>query len=94
MKLPEEILEENGYSIDNLQETETILFRSPDYASAIVGVSEDNRIVYDYEKMLEYLIKNEEMNYEEAADYISYNTIRNLSYISGNKPIIMYPLLF
>ena len=35
----------------------------------------------------------EEMNEEEAADYLSYNTIRSLSYISGTKPIIMYPLI-
>ena len=37
MKTPEEILEENGYSIEELEESETILFRNPDFSTAIVG---------------------------------------------------------
>ena len=93
MKTPEEILEDSGYSIEDLQSEETILFRDPDYSSAIVGISDDYRVIYDYDKMLEYLMTYEEMNEEEAADYLSYNTIRSLSYISGTKPIIMYPLI-
>lgn len=90
MMTPEEVLENNGYSIEDLQDEMTILFRNPDYYTAIVGVSEDYRVIYDYNKMLDYLVNYEEMSYEDAADYISYDTIRSLGYISGNKPIIMY----
>lgn len=91
MITPEDILEENGYSIEDLQDSETILFRNPDYATAIIGVTEDYKVVYDYEKMVEYLMCEDEMTYEEAADMINYNTIRSLPYIPGNKPIIMFP---
>ena len=93
MKTPEEILEDNGYSIEDLEAEETILFRDPDYSTAICGMSHDGRVVYDYDKMLDYLVQYEEMDYDEAADFVSYDTLRALNYISGNKPIVMYPLL-
>lgn len=93
MRTPEEILEDNGYEIEELKDCETILFRNPDYSTAIIGVSDDNRIIYDFDKMIEFLIENENMNYEEASDFISYNTIRSLPYIKGNRPIIMNALL-
>lgn len=50
MKTPEEILEDNGYNIDDLEAEETILFRNPDFSTAIIGVDDNNRVVYDYEK--------------------------------------------
>ena len=43
--------------------------------------------------MLVFLVQNEYMDYEEAADFVSYNTIRALSYMDGNTPIIMYPFI-
>ena len=93
MQTPEEILENNGYSIEDLEEEGTILFRNPDYTTAIVGVSDDYRVIYDYNKMLDYLVEYEKMNYEEAADNVSYDTIRSLSYIDGKKPIVMFSLI-
>ena len=90
MKTPEEILESYGYSIEDLNDEETILFRNPDYSTAIVGVSSDYKVIYDYNKMLDYLNQYEGMEYEDAADFISYDTMRALNYIIGNKPIIMF----
>lgn len=93
MRSPEEMLEENGYDIDDLNEAGTILFRNPDYSSAIVGVSYDYRVIYDYELMVEYLIEIEGMTEEEAADFVSYDTLRSLGYIGEPlKPIVMFPL--
>lgn len=94
MKTPEEVLEFYGYSIEDLQEEETVLFRNPDYVTAIIGVTSDYKVVYDYDKMLDYLVQHEQMTYEDAADYLSYDTIRSLSYITGNKPIILYSFDF
>ena len=93
MKTPEEILQDNGYSIEELQEEETMLLRNPSFSSAIIGVSEDYRVVYDYNKMIDYLVETENMDYEEAADFIGYDTIRAINYMPGNRPIIMYPLI-
>lgn len=93
LKTPEEILEDNGYSIEDLEESETMFFRDPDFSTAIVGVDCNNRVVYDYEKMLDYLVVYENMTYEDAADFISYDTLRALAYWSGNKPVVMFPLI-
>lgn len=93
MKTPETILEDNGYSIIDLQDEGTILLKNPDYTSAIVGMSDDYRVIYNYERMLDYLVETENMSYEDAADFISYDTIRAINYISGNRPIIMYPFV-
>ena len=88
---PEEILEDNGFDIELLTEEETILYRNPDFSSAIIGVSSDYHIVYDYEKMVEHLVKYDEMTYEEAVEWIDYNTLG--AYISeGKMPIVIYPI--
>lgn len=68
---------------------ESIVFENPDYDNAIVGVDEDGRVVYDYNKMVEHLVETDGMTMEEAADFISYNTIRALPYAGEGSPIIM-----
>ena len=62
------------------------------YDTALVGVTDDNRAVYDYNKMVEWLIETEGFSYEEAVEWIDYNTIRALPYFGDGAPIIMYPL--
>ena len=69
-----------------------IIFENPDYDSAIIGITEDNQVVYDYDKMIEHLIQEDDMDYEEAVDFISYNTIRSLPYAGEGAPIIMYSI--
>lgn len=88
---PEEILENNGYDIETLQEEKTILYRNPDFSTAIIGISDDYHIVYDYNKMVEHLMTYEGFTEEESVEWIDYNTLR--VYTSGCKmPIIMYPI--
>ena len=69
-----------------------IIFENPDYDSAIIGITENNQVVYDYEKMIEYLMQEDDMDYEEAVDFISYNTIRSLPYAGEGAPIMMYSI--
>ena len=69
-----------------------MIFENPDYDSAIIGITENNQVVYNYEKMIEYLIQEDDMDYEEAVDFISYNTIRSLPYAGEGAPIIMYSI--
>lgn len=78
-----EILEDLDY--ENL-----IVFENPDYDDAIIGVSHDDRVIYDYDKMLEHLVKTEHMTVEDAVDFISYDTIRSLSYRGSDAPIVMF----
>lgn len=68
---------------------EAVVFENPSYETAIVGYDvHSNRIIYDYELMIDYLVENEQMNEDEAVEFIDYNTIRSLDYVE-NHPIIL-----
>ena len=68
-----------------------IIFKDESYTDAIIGISHDNRAIYDYNKMVEYLVAHENITEEQAKEWIDYNTIRALPYVE-NSPIIMYAL--
>lgn len=70
-----------------------VVFRNPDFDSAIIGISDDNRVIYDYEKMIEDLMVTEGMEMIDAADFIGYNTLRAYSETPERDPIVMYRLL-
>lgn len=82
----EEKLLDNGYE-------DIIILKNYSYEDALIGVTEDNRAVYDFNKMVEWLMKIEGCTQMEAIEWIEYNTIRSLPYIGEKSPIIMYPLL-
>lgn len=64
-----------------------LLFDNPAYDMSIIGISEDgNHIIYEYNKMIRELMEEDGMSEEEAADFISYNTIRSLEYESYRNP--------
>ena len=59
------------------------------YITAVVGQDRiSGRVVYDYEKMIEYLCVPAGMDYEDAVEWIDYNTIRALPYFP-NPPYII-----
>lgn len=55
----------------------------------IVGIDVDGHVVYSYDKCVDCMIK-QGMTNEEAIEYIYYNTIRVMSYMVENKPIMIY----
>lgn len=69
-----------------------IIFDNYSYDDALIGISDDNRAIYDYNKMIEWLIEKEGFTEIEAIEWIEYNTIRSLPYMGSDAPIIMYPL--
>lgn len=71
---------------------DVLLLSDYSYDDALIGITDDNRAVYDYEKMVEWLVANTEMTEEEAAEWIDYNTIRAIEYAGSEAPIIMYRL--
>ncbi len=62
------------------------------YDDAFVGVTEDGRAVYDFNKMVAWLMETEGFSQEDAIEWIEYNTIRALPYMGPEAPIIMYPI--
>jgi hypothetical protein len=68
----------------------SIVFENPDYESAIVGFDyNSDRVIYDYDKMVEFLVTTYSMEPEEAVEFIDVNTIRSLSYMGEKGPIIL-----
>ena len=58
------------------------------FDDAIIGVAagfDSARVVYCYASMVEVMINDNNMNYEDALDWIEFNTIG--SYVGKNKPI-------
>ena len=81
----EERLLENGY--------EDIKYLTNfSYDTALIGVTHDDRTVYDFDKMVEWLMETQEYSQEEAIEWIEYNTIRALPYMGPDSPVILYPL--
>ena len=62
------------------------------YDTALIGVSADDRAVYDYDKMVDWLVENADFTPEEAMEWIDYNTVRALPYLGEDAPVIVYPL--
>lgn len=69
-----------------------VLLENYSYDDALIGVTEDGRAVYDFDKMVAWLVKNEGFDEMDAVEWIEYNTIRALPYAGDNAPLIMYPL--
>lgn len=63
------------------------------YDTALIGVTHDNRAVYDFNLMVEWLMENEQMDETDAIEWIEYNTIRAIPYMGEGAPIIFYPFL-
>lgn len=81
----EELLMENGY--------EGVKYLTDySYDTAIIGVTDDNRVVYDFNKMVDWLVSEKNMDADEAVEWIEYNTIRAIPYMGEGAPVIMYPL--
>lgn len=82
----EKLLLDNGY--DGVK-----YLTGDSYDSAVLGVTTDNQVVYDYEKMIAWLMEHDWMDRESAAEWIDYNTIRALPYMAPGETIVMYPLV-
>lgn len=78
--------------IEEYEYEDVIIFSNPSYASAFMGISEDNRAIYDFDLMVEWLMFTEDFNEVEAIEWIETDTIRALPYIGDKAPIIMHRL--
>ncbi len=63
------------------------------YDTALIGVSHDDRAIYDYDLMVEWLMGKEGFTEEEALEWIDYNTIRALPYMGEDGPIVLHRFL-
>ena len=85
-----DILEKNGYSGDE----EIIVFGNAgdEYVSALIGVTEDGRAVYSYDKMVEWYMRKNKCDDTDAMEWINFNTVGSLPYIGEKAPIIIHDI--
>ena len=72
-----------------------VIFNNLSYDTALVGVTNTHRAVYNYDLMLEFLMSKEGFSdYTEASEWIDYNTLGSIPSFGGRSPIILYPKLY
>ena len=94
-----EVNEELESDLEEQSDGKAIVFRSPAYNSALIGIGYQNLgsegskhfAVYSHDLMIEELVREDNMTHEEAIDFISYNT---LGVGGDNFPIILYPSIY
>ena len=65
------------------------IFCEPSFESAFIGISHDDRAVYDYEKMIEWAVTKYGWTIDEARDFIDCDTISSCMQTHG-APIIVF----
>jgi len=58
------------------------------YEDAIVGFSWDGKVAYDIDKCVDILSKNDGMTYEEAVEFLEFNTFG--AYVGEKTPIFIH----
>lgn len=76
--------------IRNKLQHNTKVFDNHAFDNSIIGTTFDGRAVYDYEKMIQELMADENWSEDEATEWIEYNTLRALPYMGDNSPIVAY----
>lgn len=69
---------------------DSIVFDNPSFDNSIIGITTDSHAVYDYDKMVVELMKDEDISQIESIEWIDYNTLRAIPYAGEMKPIVMF----
>jgi guanylate kinase len=83
--------EEREWLLENGGDEKTVMFRDPSFPRSLVGVSTDGRAIYSLDKMIQEYADDNDCSEEDAADFISYNTLGALHPSEGYEkmPIVL-----
>lgn len=70
---------------------DTIVLENPDFADAVIGVSFEGNLIYDYDRMVSCLKSGDGMEDLEAMEFIEHNTFRSVPYMrsAGVTPVFV-----
>jgi hypothetical protein len=71
---------------------DTIVFDNPSFDNSIIGITTNGNAVYDYYKMVHELMEDDNINEEDAIDWIEFNTLRAIPYAGEMAPVVIFPL--
>lgn len=77
----------------DMDHNEAIVFDRPDYDDAIIGVTDEGQVIYDFDLMVKCLMDSDGLGELESIEFIEYNTIRALPYAGEKAPIIMHKII-
>ena len=78
-----------NYYMGYEEDEQPLLFTNQAYDNSIIGFTDDGRAIYDYQKMVEELMQDDNCSMEDAMEWINYNTIRSIPYAGEHAPIIV-----
>ena len=73
---------------------DAVVLEGDEFATAVVGVSNDGRVVYDYDQMMNCLVDTQHMSEDEALEWLESNTLRAIDYMGPKAPIVVHNLKF
>lgn len=81
----------NNYILDEEILNQIVVLEGDEFADGCIGISEDNHLIYSYERLVESLSKVYGSE-TDAVEWLEYNTIRSLPHMSsyGNEPLIIH----
>ena len=71
---------------------ETTFFENPSFVQAITGITDSGQLIYNYDLMIESAMEEQEWSYEDAVEWIDYNTLRTIPYMGELHPIVSFPI--
>ena len=77
--------------LNNYQDEEFI--KIDGFDDAVIGMTTDLKLVYSVGDIVDILIENEKMNFDEAIEFFDYNIERSIPYVE-NSPILIYTDFF
>lgn len=66
-----------------------IVLDDQSYDNSIIGITLDDRVIYSYDLMIEEFMEQQKCTFEEEIEWIEFNTIRALPYMSNKRPMIV-----
>jgi len=75
--------------IENLELDDNTCILEPDYLDrAVLGITDAKKLIYDYNILVDCYAA-EGMSYEEAEEWVCYNTLRGIPYMGKYSPIVV-----
>lgn len=74
-----------------LEESEetTVLLDNSAFDNSIIGITENGRLIYSYDKMVIEYAEDNNCDLLDAMEWVNYNTLRSLPYAGEKAPIII-----
>lgn len=66
-------------------------FENPSFDGCEIGETYDGRLIYDFDKMVQWLMEEDNMEEINAIEFIEYNTLRACPYYK-DAPIVVQVL--